>query len=434
MMEELKKSYIEFNPSTKESEEIISYIKQFQDNDGFFKLFDAFPPDKDAINDYCYKPTYYCTAILVKAINYDSKHIIGFEKQMYLALEACIKRELKDNSFMKKDDVIDNLMIFINANVSKFIANYSYLSHNFSNMIQSYIYSYLDNDDVNKELLQSFGKAFYVFVYGTLLNGQYNHSYLDNALYVGIGKINNYKLYDLGSYPGIKPEPNYNVLGELYLVNYDEIVKLDYLEGNGSLYIRKTINCEINNNNYLSYTYVYNLSIKGILQIPLSCQPYSYDWKDKLIWYVSYGSNMCFERFMCYITGEGSEKYGIEPDQKKRCNDITPPLRSQKITIPYERYFGGESVTWNNCGVAFLDFNSNKESIGRSYLITKEQYLHVKKSEGKDYQYEVELKGINGIKAFTFTNENRMPENEPSLEYKKVIEDGLKETLLLKSE
>lgn len=50
------------------------------------------------------------------------------------------------------------------------------------------------------------------------------------------------------------------------------------------------------------------------------------------------------------------------------------------------------------------------------------------------YQYEVELKAINVIKAFTFTNENRMPENEPSLEYKKVIEDGLKETLLLKSE
>lgn len=34
-----------------------------------------------------------------------------------------------------------------------------------------------------------------------------------------------------------------------------------------------------------------------------------------LVWYVCYGSNLCYERFMCYLTGEGREIYGLLPAQ-----------------------------------------------------------------------------------------------------------------------
>ena len=89
-------------------------------------------------------------------------------------------------------------------------------------------------------------------------------------------------------------------------------------------------------------------------------------------------------------------------------------------------YFGGSSSIWNNGGVAFLDINSNKESIGKAYLITKEQYNHIKRFEGSNYQYEVELECIDGIKTVTFTSKERMSANEPSKKYKMVIIDGLK--------
>ena len=428
MMDELKKVYNEFEPSTAEANQIIAQIKQFQDEDGFFKLFDAFPPDKDARIDYCYNPTYYCTAILIKAICYDEKLLNAYENQLSAALEACTKRGLNDGVYTSDDNIINNLMIFINAGVSDFLTKYSYLSSSFSSMIQSYLYSYVDRDNKNIELLNSFGKAFYVFVYGSLLKGEYNHNYyLNDSKYIGEAKINNYKLYDLGSYPGIKPENEVSVLGELYLVDYNELVELDVLEGNGSLYNRKIVKCDSKRNQFCAYTYEYNHSIEGKLEIPLSCQPYSHNWKDKLVWYVSYGSNMYLKRFMCYLTGDGLPEFGVKADPNRRFKDTNLPLKSKTIKIPYEMYFGGSSSTWNNGGVAFLDVNSNKESIGRAYLITKEQYNHVKRYEGSNYQYEVELESIDGIKAVTFTNECRKPKNKPSEKYKKVIELGLSE-------
>lgn len=54
------------------------------------------------------------------------------------------------------------------------------------------------------------------------------------------------------------------------------------------------------------------------------------------VWYVSYGSNLSYERFLCYINGttpKGSTK------AEQGCRDKTLSNATGKITIPYKLYF-----------------------------------------------------------------------------------------------
>ena len=66
-------------------------------------------------------------------------------------------------------------------------------------------------------------------------------------------------------------------------------------------------------------------------------------------------------------------------------------------------------------------------SIGRAYLVTREQYLHVKGREGSYYENEIRLPDIEGIPAYTFTDWRRYPYLAPSEQYCRVILDGLVE-------
>ena len=55
------------NPKDKLWRENLEIILDFQDPDGSFKLFDSYDIPSDARADFCYLPTYICTAILMKA-------------------------------------------------------------------------------------------------------------------------------------------------------------------------------------------------------------------------------------------------------------------------------------------------------------------------------------------------------------------------------
>ena len=80
----------------------------------------------------------------------------------------------------------------------------------------------------------------YVFTYGTLLKGERNHyNYLSDEDFICDGFIDGFVMFNLGRYPGIY-EGEGLVLGELYLVDEKTLAKLDYLEEEGSLYVRKT--------------------------------------------------------------------------------------------------------------------------------------------------------------------------------------------------
>ena len=102
-------------------------------------------------------------------------------------------------------------------------------------------------------------KSNYVFTYGTLLKGERNHyNYLSDEDFICDGFIDGFVMFNLGRYPGIY-EGEGLVLGELYLVDEKTLAKLDYLEEEGSLYIRKTTKVYSSNKTYEAFVYIYNL-------------------------------------------------------------------------------------------------------------------------------------------------------------------------------
>lgn len=101
--------------------------------------------------------------------------------------------------------------------------------------------------------------------------------------------------------------------------------------------------------------------------------------KDK-VWYAVYGTNLNENRFSCYIRGgtpEGAFKLDIG------CRDKTPAIDGGKIAIPFQLYFAKSSPKWENKAVAFLGSQLNPAilTLGRKYLISKEQFEDVFKQE-----------------------------------------------------
>lgn len=157
-----------------------------------------------------------------------------------------------------------------------------------------------------------------------------------------------------------------------------------------------------------------------------------------LVWYVCYGSNLHFNRYMCYLTGEAYEKYKIKGNNDRKCLDSSKPIVSEKFMIPWELYFAYSSSTWNGSSVAFIDSNKPGKTIGRAYLVTKEQFEHVMKWEcgnGRKmpewddlYGFEVDLGMFEGYPAKTFTHYKRYHDTYPVSDlYQSCIIEGLVE-------
>ena len=92
-----------------------------------------------------------------------------------------------------------------------------------------------------------------------------------------------------------------------------------------------------------------------------------------LVWYVSYGSNLNYDRFSHYISGG---RYGSSRRSLPGCSDTTPPRDSRALTLPYQLYFGGLSRSWNGA-VAFINPESPGNTLARAYLITVEQFWQI---------------------------------------------------------
>lgn len=256
-----------------------------------------------------------------------------------------------------------------------------------------------------------------IFVYGTLMSGMNNHHYLENSKYLGNCEIEGYEMYHLRYYPGII-EGKGRIKGEVYEIDEETLHLIDFLEGEGSLYIRKEIETEYG----ITYIYVYNKCIDNCNKIPYEMQPYN-----DLVYYVCYGSNMLEERFLYYIKG-GLNKYNN--NEQTGCINSNNPIESIPILIPYNMYYSKYSSKWNGA-VSFLSLEKEGMSYGKAYLITREQYEHVKKYEGNWYSKEVELPRIKGIRTVTFTNEDELKHkgiSEVNESYINVLIKGLKST------
>ena len=99
----------------------------------------------------------------------------------------------------------------------------------------------------------------------------------------------------------------------------------------------------------------------------------------RLVWYVSYGSNMAADRLATYLAG------GV-PVGGRRANpgarDAPPPRRSEPVDLPGALYFAGESPQWGG-GVAFYDHDATDRgpTHARAYLVTAGQFADVAAQE-----------------------------------------------------
>jgi hypothetical protein len=109
-----------------------------------------------------------------------------------------------------------------------------------------------------------------------------------------------------------------------------------------------------------------------------------------MVWYASYGSNLCAERFRCYLEG-GAPRGAAHPCRGAR--DTTAPVRDGPLELPYRLYFAGTSKTWGGAP-CFIDIVESRATPARAraYLITWGQFEDVVAQEnGRAVTSPIEL-------------------------------------------
>ena len=102
-----------------------------------------------------------------------------------------------------------------------------------------------------------------IFVYGTLMRGQRAHHMLSGARFCGQYTLHGYAMYHLGRYPGIRPLPGGQVLGEVYQISGDMLAQMDEYEEEGTLYHRKRVSVEHDSGQTDVWAYIYASELSG---------------------------------------------------------------------------------------------------------------------------------------------------------------------------
>ncbi|MDD4680459.1 MAG: gamma-glutamylcyclotransferase, partial [Clostridia bacterium] len=258
----------------------------------------------------------------------------------------------------------------------------------------------------------------WLFVYGTLMKSNSYQGYVGDYEFRGKASLTGYALYDLGQYPGIIEDKEERVEGELLCIDEDKLADIDAYEAEGCLYKRKMVKVHTQQDEPVeAFTYVYNKSLDGKRKIPFSFQPWYLgisDILDEYVWYACYGSNIKRERFMKYIN---------------QCEDNTPPRMERPRMLNHPIYFAKKSNTWQNKGVAFLDFTKRGSCYGKMYLITKEQLVEIQHHEGPVwYNNKAQLGYEDGLPIYTLTHSPRWEQDTiPSEAYISVIKEGIRD-------
>ena len=264
------------------------------------------------------------------------------------------------------------------------------------------------------------GKPHAIFTYGTLMKEKPASHLMSSAIWGGNCCLNDYAMYNLGSFPGIKKKASECVLGELWFVDDDTLSSLDRYEREGSMYHRRTVTVTSAFGPLKADAYVYNHTITGdILREKWGSK------SDDHVWYAAYGSNLSAERFACYIRGGLCRENGRS---YQGCTDTTLWTDEYFTSIPGHMYFGKESNAWGG-GVAFFNANRRDSAIVRLYRITRAQLLDVMRQEGPspDWYGHVQCLGVenNGEPIVTLTSKMVHEKNSPSESYLQLIKNAL---------
>ena len=129
------------SPSEQDSgwRDCIKEIIDFQDDDGSFKIIDSFDVPSDARVDFCYIPTYICSAILMKT------HLLApglsddIGQALIKSLELCCGRQLKGHGYEAFEGQLNALTIFRYGAVREFLSAYPDICPDFYRMIKDLI-------------------------------------------------------------------------------------------------------------------------------------------------------------------------------------------------------------------------------------------------------------------------------------------------------
>ncbi|HEY5560829.1 MAG TPA: gamma-glutamylcyclotransferase family protein [Clostridiaceae bacterium] len=113
-----------------------------------------------------------------------------------------------------------------------------------------------------------------LFVYGTLMKGMWNHNFIEKEKYIGDGKLINYGLYSVRTFPGIKEKTGAMVKGELYKISSKTLKKIDKLEREGSLYSRKYVKLYHEGKITKAHIYVWNSAVNSKDYVPYNVMPW----------------------------------------------------------------------------------------------------------------------------------------------------------------
>ncbi|MFF7192706.1 histone deacetylase [Streptomyces sp. NPDC008079] len=102
---------------------------------------------------------------------------------------------------------------------------------------------------------------------------------------------------------------------------------------------------------------------------------------ERLVWYVSYGSNMSLARLRCYLTGGTAQDTADGGGRTyPGCRDPRMPERSVGIELPGTVYFATWSPVWHG-GRAFYDPLAPGRAWARAHLLTLGQFSDIAAQE-----------------------------------------------------
>ena len=124
-----------------------------------------------------------------------------------------------------------------------------------------------------------------VFVYGTLMSGQRAHHFLSGGTLLGTWLLRGYAMYQVKNYPGIVEEPGKHVIGEVYAIPKNLLIRMDEYEEEGTLYHRRTVTVTRGMEQMEVQAYIYAKAVDPDTFMP---EPWGSS-DDDLVWYAGHG-------------------------------------------------------------------------------------------------------------------------------------------------
>ena len=406
-------------------------------------LYDEGKIPRDVYIDTTMKPSYALAAISIWAFNNGNEFFDNAEniEKLSKLLNAYLKFKLEDYGYESEVGKLSNLLVFCKAGVKNLIGQNNSTCQYFIDFFKQEIETLKEKINASKttgkniycfafepykatakvaQILAAFeGNVNSIFVYGTLMSPFVaNKKFLANSAFGGNFLLKNFAIYDLGSYPAIKPERNKTTYGEVWFVDDTTLHTLDSYENEGYLYKRENVTVESSHGDLDCQAYVF-------IDEPYST-PVVGRWNheyDDYIWYACYGSNLSSERFTYYLKGGiyGNKHY-------TGCSDQRQWKETQWCKVNGKMYFAKQSPRWNNGGVAFYTSKAKGQTIMRLYKITRDQLEEIKIQEGAWYD-DIKYLGFaeDGYPIYTITSKKLQPQNAPSAKYSALIFKALTE-------